>query len=159
MVASVEVSGAEQLRAVAKRLRAAGLEGRGLKNELARTIRVEAVPLANEVKQKALETLPKGGGLNQWVASGRYGARNRFTGKGVGVRITGAKRAQNHLRTIDAKGIVRHRVFGVWRKDVPDQPVPEAKGFFTDTIAKKAPKFQLAVLVAMRDTVNKIARK
>lgn len=155
MVATIEVRGAEQMRVLGKELRAMGLEGKGLRRELLAGMRVAAKPLLRDAKQSALDTLPKSGGLNVWVGSSKMAVRNRLAGNGAGVRLVSSRGSDHNLDQID-RGIVRHKVWGKWLPNIPDQHVPP--GWWTKPLNKGAPKVQLALLVAMSNVTKKIAR-
>lgn len=155
MSVRVRVRGAEQMKALGLELRAAGEEGKVFRRELLAGIRAAAKPAADAVKGAARRDLPSSGGLNELVATSRIGIRNRLTGKSVGVRVAGTK-GEHNLRRID-RGYVRHRVFGVWRENVPDQKV--TPGWFSETLAKSEPKIQLAVYGVIASTRRKLERR
>lgn len=167
MVATIEVRGAEQMRVLDKELRAAGIEGKGLRRELHAGLRAAAKPMAEAAKQAAREELPKAGGLNEWVASGptkgektRWAVRNSLTGRGAGTRIRavkkGGSKGAHDLAKLD-EGIARHPTFGRrGRGQWKDTPIKA--GWFSDTLQREAPAVQLALLNAFRRTAEKIAR-
>lgn len=148
---TVEVRGAEQLRLLGTKLRVAGTEGKVFRRELLASMRAAAAPMAQAAKEAAIEELPKAGGLNEWVAGGRFAVRNRLTGFNAGVRITATK-GSHHLRTLD-EGTAKHPVFGnrkVWASN------PVKAGWFSETLAAKKPQVQLAVLTAMHAITRQI---
>jgi hypothetical protein len=138
----IRIAGAEQMAVLGAELRAAGVEGKLFRRDLLAGVRVAAAPAPQAVKASARAVLPKGGGLNEYVASSRIGVRTRLTGKSVGVRIAGTK-GDHNLWRIDA-GHVRHKVFGRWVEGVPDQPV--TPGFFTKPLEAVEPKVTAAVI-------------
>lgn len=108
----VRVDGADELRALAKRLKAAG---RGdLRRELMRAAQRATRPVKAEVKASAIRTLPSKGGFGQWAARAKIVTRTRATGRSAGVVIkgSGAKNAPRaDLRSLD-RGRAMHPVFG-----------------------------------------------
>lgn len=151
---SVEVSGAEQLRALGFKLRAAGSEGKILRRELLASLRAAAEPMKDAAREAARDELPKSGGLNEWVAGGQFAVRNRLTGFNAGVRIT-AGNSNRHFRALDA-GTAWHPVFGnrqVWRSN---SVVP---GWFTHTLDDKKSTAQHAVFAAMLNVSRQITTK
>jgi hypothetical protein len=105
----MRITGANQLAALAKDLKAAG--DKDLRKELLKGLRNAAKPLAKEAAPKAArEGLPKRGGLNEYVAASKFAVRTRTTGQGAGVRIVGAKKGHD-IKATD-EGEFRHPVFG-----------------------------------------------
>jgi hypothetical protein len=115
-----------KLRAVGRAMREAG--DKEQKRELYKAVQRATKPVKEEIKQSARDTLPHGGGLNEWVAAlairtkqsynGRMpgvtimGAKNNKTrGRGRGKRKTGTFGKNADLRRINA-GRVAHPVFG-----------------------------------------------
>jgi hypothetical protein len=96
----VRVTGANQLRDLARDLKAAGETGRGLRRDLLAAMRAAEKPLIDAARESARDTLPKSGGLNEWTANSYIKAQNRLTGKGVGVRIV-AKKGKHDLLDMD----------------------------------------------------------
>ena len=145
----VRVTGAEQLRKLARDLKAAGSPARGLRVELLRAMRLAAKPMVEAAKASARENLPRAGGLNVWVADGaKITARNNLTalsGKRLGMRIVATK-GNHDLEDMDT-GKIRHPVWGVWRANTPTQDVYQ--GWFTKPLNAALPMVQGEVLMAM----------
>jgi hypothetical protein len=133
---SIEGAGFKQLEMVAFRLRAAA-DGR-LKNRLRASVRSITTPLINDVRQAAKRDLPKKGGLNEWVASGRFTTSTLLSANNVGVRIIRKGQFNGQAQTF------RHPVFGVWRPGVPPQHV-EVKWFY-GTLAERAPEKAISAI-------------
>lgn len=155
---NVEIRGAEQLGELAKRLKAEGEAGKGLRRELLKEIRSAAKPLAEAAKSavKALPTKPpEDTGLRRRIAAG-VKVRTRTAGKQVGVRITAGKLDANdaNLPRRLNKGSWRHPVFGsdTWVTQTI-QP-----GWFDKTLRRGGPRVRLQVKAAMKRTANRIAR-
>lgn len=126
------VDASAQLRAIAVRLREAGDTGN--LNALRKSIRTSAAPLVSAVKEAAVEKLPHGGGLNEQVASQRVGVSIRTGARTAGVRLTTT--APDTSQT--DQGFVRHPVWGN-RKRWVQQSIPEAAGWWSQTLADKSP--------------------
>lgn len=157
MPVSIEVRGAEQMRALGKRLRAAGLEGKGLRRELLAAMRVAEKEALLAAKESALQNLPKAGGLNEWVASSKFQARNRLTGNGVGVELKatkpGGSKGTHDLDASDG-GQIRHRVYGHWRKGVPTQQI--APGWWSKPMTKAGLSLQIKLTALMARIARQI---
>lgn len=155
-MADVTVTGGAKFAMVGAQLKAAGLEGRGLKNELLKNIRVAAQPMAKAAQQAALSELPKRGGMNLWYGVGvkgsksSFGVRNRIGGTRPGVRIV-AHKGGHSMKQADS-GKVSHPVPNtkVWRSTTTK------RGWFEDALNQHKPEVQAAVLLAMTSTVKKI---
>lgn len=102
---------------------------KGLRKE----IRAPIPAVRKKIRRRAIDTLPKRGGLNRWVARTRITARIKLTGRGAGVKMIGARkssRAESDVKRIDA-GRVRHPSWG--RRFSGQWHVQSVRpGFFTD---------------------------
>lgn len=149
---------AKQLETVGLRLKLAGAGG--LKLALTREIKEATKPLIEDVKQAARDELPKAGGLNEYVAGGRFTSSVRYTGIQIGVRIvnTAPKGSKGGTRQFGSdRGSVRHPVFGHRDRKWSETKVPA--GWFSKTLDDKAsieatPRV-LAALVETRDLLMK----
>lgn len=113
----IQVRGGNRLSATGRALeRAAARLPKALQNALEE----EAEPIIAAARQRAVDTLPKKGGVNRFVASSRFQVRP-IRG---GVRI----HTSDHDSRLDTAGRLRHPVFGqdVWAT----QHVPP--GWFTE---------------------------
>lgn len=128
-----------QLEVVGLRLKAAGAGG--LKLALTREIKAAAKPLIEDVKQAAESELPKAGGLNEWVAGGKFSSSVRYTGAQIGVRIVASARHSKRGGTSQFgtdRGTFRHPVFGhLDRWTTQELATP---GWFSKTLEQKAPE-------------------
>lgn len=93
----------DDLKALAKRLKAAG--EKGLTRELNKGIRDAVLPLRTEAPKSALRVLPGRGGLAQRVASSKISIGKRENG----IRFT--MRNQYQLEKMDKPGELRRPVF------------------------------------------------
>jgi hypothetical protein len=133
MVAHIRIGGdVEKLRELGGLLKEAG--DKDLKREFYKSVQRATRPVKEEIKQSARDTLPHGGGLNEWVAGLTIRTKQSYNGRMPGVTIQGAmnnkkltttysggkrKRtrrkgtfgAQADLRAIN-RGRVMHPVFG-----------------------------------------------
>jgi hypothetical protein len=85
-----------KLRAVGKALREAA--DKEQKRELYKAVQRATKPIKEEIKQSARDTLPKSGGLNEWVAAIGIKTKQSYSGRAPGITITG---------TLDNKRAVR----------------------------------------------------
>jgi hypothetical protein len=145
----MQIKGADQLGDLAKRLRAQGDSGKGLKKELVSSINRATKPVRADAKRAAKDRLPQRGGLAALVARAPMRTKTA-TGRNPGVSIVTKGDA---VRSTD-RGMVRHPVFntGAWVR----QPVPP--GWFTDTMRRSSPLVRHEVLRAMRVVAQRIAR-
>jgi hypothetical protein len=136
-----------QLRAIALKLRAAG--EREILNGVRRELRIIAAPAVEAVRAKARADLPKSGGLNDEQADQPITVSVLSGARTAGVRIR-TKRLGS-MQT-DA-GYVRHPIFGKWRKGQKSQSLPQAAGWFSDTLAHEGDAVAVA-LEARIDAIN-----
>ncbi len=146
------VTGAEDLEAVAKRLKQAG--SGELRKELLRGIRQTNKPTIADIRASARDRLPHGGGLADIVARSSIGTRTRLSGKNVGVEIKGTSGRLRNLRNLNA-GRLRHPLFGN-RKHYYEQPVEP--GFFDDPIEKRADEIRRGIEEVMADVARKVTQ-
>lgn len=105
---------AADLRLLSARLRATGQSG--LKKNIAKAIRVATLPAGRAVKQELLDVMPKGGGLNVWLAQSSVRSAVLTGASSAGVVVRASKRGHD-LAAVNRTGVVRHPVFGnpkVW---------------------------------------------
>lgn len=142
------IKGADQLGDLAKRLRAAGESGKGLKRELYRGMNRATKPLRVEVQKSAAARLPQSGGLAARVAKTKFTTKI-LTGRNPGVSIVGKGVAAS-----TDKGFVMHPVFG--RGPLVRQSVEG--GWFTETLRDGAPTVRKELIQAMQDVANQIEK-
>lgn len=141
----IELRGAEQLVALAKRLKKAPKE---LRSELYVGINRAAKPLKNEVKASARTRLPKKGGLAKRVAGTKIATKRRVAGNAAGVRLIGT--SGYDIGSIN-RGRVRHLVYG--HKPWVNQTV--APGFWSDPLKAGSSKVQQEI----QDVMDKVAKE
>ena len=127
-----------------------------LKRELFSELRAAAKPAIEDARASALATLPNRGGLNALVASASVGARTRLAGRSPGVRIKATGKQAKQLRQMDESGTWRRPTFG--RGPWVTQTYTPAKGWFTDPIENRKPKYRAAVEDAVKKTAAKVVR-
>lgn len=125
----------EQLRAIAERLRTAGAGV--LFNDVRAEIRAEAEPLVVAVQEAAQRKLPKRGGLNEWVASQHITIQVLAGARIAGVRLRGPRNIRSGGQT--NRGYVRHPLPNNNREHWVTQQIPEAAGWWTDTLREDSP--------------------
>jgi hypothetical protein len=114
-------------------------------------MRDAAKPLIPKVREAARASLPKGGGLNERIAKKPFRAQTRTGNATAGVRIVGTK--------VDPRinqGRVFHPVFG--RKPGVVQDVPNAKGYFDETLAAEGPGIRSDVISALNSFRDSLRR-
>lgn len=139
----ITIVGANELDAVAKRLKAQGESGKGLRKELLKGLREGAKPLKVAVRDSAESVLPHR--IAVTVKKG-VSIRTRATGRQAGVRVI-AKQG----RGLD-DGRLRHPLFGNRKRWYQQDIEP---GWFTKPLEEHAP----AVRVELLRVINHIARK
>jgi hypothetical protein len=165
-------SGSQRLAALAVRIKAEAPTG--LRVELLRGLKAGAAPLIPKVHDAAIAQLPHAGGLNEQVAGQKVTVQVRMGAKTAGVRL---KTTAPDTKQTD-EGWVRHPVFSMkttdrqgktariakvnghysesasvkWRT----QQIPAAKGWWSATLAKSAPKVTPALMAAMKTVAAKI---
>jgi len=155
-VVNLQIKGADQLGDLAKRLKAEGESGKGLRREMLKELRAAAKPLAADA-QAAVKSLPtkppEDSGLRRRIAA-LVKVRIRTSGRSSGVRISVGKLDGTNLPRRLNRGVWRHPVFGsdTWVTQTI-QP-----GWFDKTIRRGAPKVRLRVRAVLKRTVNRIAR-
>src|SRR6266568_1059391 len=148
---SVQTRGADKLARVSAALRAAG--DKDLQRELRRAMSRTTKPLRKAAKDGALQILPHRGGLDEHVAAtARIATRVTANSSGARLRITGTSR--DNLRRMDEEGLVRHPVYGKWRKGMPPQRI--RPGWFTNPLTLAA---QGAVPKEIDAALDDVARK
>jgi hypothetical protein len=104
----VRVEGAERLAELAAVLKR--LDDNELRKDMLRGLRAAGKPLARAAQGAARAKLPRGGGLNEWVAGSKFAIRTKTSGRSAGIRVVGTKRGHDLVGMNE--GLVRHPVFG-----------------------------------------------
>jgi hypothetical protein len=124
--------------------------------ELRKELRKPLPAVRRAIKRRALDTLPKSGGLNAWAASTRITAKITINGKTVRVTLRGARNSvggQSDLRALD-RGRVRHPSWGRRGKGQwYTQTV--TPGFFTEP-ATEFDEYREACLAALTRALEQI---
>ena len=150
MSEDISVQGADNLEALARRLKEAG--GTELRKEMLKGIREGVKPVIPDIRKSAESILPKAGGLNDVIAKSKIGVRTRLSGEnaGVSVRGTGGKQLSDMNR-----GRLRHPVYGN-RSTWVQQSIPA--GWFDKPVEKDIDKIRSSIQHVMEDVAAKIAR-
>lgn len=138
------ISGAEQLRALSRDLKAAGSD---LRKQLPKAMREAAKPIITEIRTEALATLPAKGGLAALVSKSRITTKTRTTGDRAGVRVTGVRTKDGgrmDLKALD-RGRLRHKTFG--HRPWVNQAV--SPGFWSKPFDRSAPHVRRELLAAI----------
>lgn len=150
MSEDIRITGQESFRALARRLKAQGEQGRGLKRELNKAFDRAAKPLMEEVKRAEQSVLPHRGGYADLVSSSPITVSKTVRG----IRLKQRGKSVKNL-TGEDKGILRHPVFGN-RKVWVAQKV--TGGSWTDTLSSSGTVRVVRdeMLKAMAETAKKI---
>jgi hypothetical protein len=146
-VADFEIRASRELQTLANRLKTAD---KPLRRQLLKQVREAAKEAIPDVQQAAHAMLPRRGGLADRVAAQAYRVQASYAGRGARVRLAGL--GMKELRDIDS-GRLRHPVFGnreIWKQQAV-QP-----GFFSETIAHRAPEIRANIERAIQDTAKTI---
>lgn len=156
MPAEIVVEGAEKLYKLGAQLKEIG--DKELRRDLFAGVRRATVPITEAAKASARAVLPKRGGLNEVVASSKFGTRTRVTGNSVGVRIVAEKKKdggkKSDLEAID-RGTLRHPVYGHRKTWVLQNITP---GWFSKPAQGAAPMVRLQVVAVLDDVARRIER-
>lgn len=139
-----------QLHAIAAALRARG--EKGMKRELTTGLRAGAQPLVSAVKTAAWHKLPHEGGLAARVANERVTVSVTTGARTAGVRM----RTATHDSRATNAGYVRHPVYGRWIEGLPSQEIPQAAGWWTDTLRARSPAVTPVLLAVMEKIAAEI---
>ena len=125
---------------------------------LRKRIREPLPGVRKAIRRRALESLPKGGGLNVWAAKTRVSAKVSTSARGAGVKLKGSRKSTKgkaDLRRMDA-GRVRHPSWGRRRPgDWHTQRVEP--GYFTKPAAE-VDQWRDACLKAVDEALEVIRR-
>lgn len=127
---------------------------------LRRSIREPVPGIRVAVRASALSTLPKGGGLNEWVAAARLSASVKVTARLVGLKLKGGRSkitgGRSDVNAID-RGRVRAPNWGRrWEGQWHTQTV--TPGFFTDPAQQAGDDVGRATTEAVERAFDQIAR-
>lgn len=140
----IRIVGAEKLQRVARKLKETG--DKELRKELYSGIQRAAKPVKAAMQAAARAQLPKAGGLNNFVADGKFSVSTK-AGSNPGVTIK-AKKGGGADR-----GRIRHPVFGNKAVQVTQQV---DSGWFTQTGKDAAPVVRAELLKVIDDVARKI---
>jgi hypothetical protein len=139
-VDAVRIEGGQKIAAVARALRHLGAD-RTIVKEMNKRIRSSAPAVRAAIRRNALKTLPRGGGLNKWVAAASIRVSVRRTERTAGVYIIVGRNSgtadavrRSDIRKIDA-GIVRAPLWGNRHRWYPHAVTP---GFASNVVAGEA---------------------
>ena len=174
MASGFYIEGAQDFGRLARALRD-GAE-KDLQREMRKGIRDAAKPLVKALKDAARSDLPKGGGLNNFVAGSTVSVRYRTGARFPGVDIAFAKRQPGYL-----DGSIRHPVFartervqsdkskrkdGTIAKKVSIHGKTRVKwveqkvdgDWFDGTVAESGPLVRPEIMAAIDAVIEKVAR-
>lgn len=151
-----------------------------IRREFAKAAMSATKPVKQAIRDSALQTLPKSGGLNRWAAALGIKTRVALTGRNPGVFITGALDNKRHSRKVGSAGkrrkVRKAGLFGAqadlralnrgrvmhpaWGRGPLVGPQMVRSGFWDrplqGPIADKARK---EIITALQDVLDKLASK
>lgn len=141
---------AVELPLLAKRLQEAGLVG--IRKQMLTDLRKAAAPMRRDLKNQALEDLPKGGGMNKFVARKpiRTSVRTSMRTAGVSLRYSGPGRHS------DISGGWRHPVFGHRDRTWATTSYPGAVNWWERGGEHAAPEARLIMARILREVAVKV---
>lgn len=144
--AHIEIPSAtvDKFRALRVRLKTAEKE---VRLKFLASVRATMAPLKDDIRQSALDLLPKRGGLAARVADSKFGTR---TGP---ASVTFQTINPYEIKAID-RGKLRHKTFG----HTPWVNQPVSDGFWSKPTDKRLPEIVAAVDEAMDDVVKQIEK-
>lgn len=157
MAVSLEVRGAEQFFELARRLREAG--DRDLQRELYRGINRATKPLVGNIRQSALDVLPRSGGLAAHISTSRISTQRRTGANSVGIKVVtrppkkGGSMGRGHDIAAMNRGRLRHPLFGN-RRHWYTQTI--AAGWWSIPTDRMSPQVRGQLLIAMENVKRKI---
>lgn len=126
--------------------------------ELRGELRRPVPTVRKAIEARAMDTLPKGGGLNRWVASARVTASFTTGARSAGVRLKAGRnsaRKRSDIKRLDA-GSLRHPSWG--RRGKGNWHVETVRpGFFTEP-ASEAKEWATAVYKAIDKALDTIRK-
>ena len=125
---------------------------------LRKRIREPIPQVRKAIRKRAMDTLPKGGGLNKWAAKTRVTAKVSTSGRGAGVKLRGSRKSTKgkaDLRRLDA-GRVRHPSWGRRGKD--DWHTQQVTAGFFTAPATEVDQWRDACLAAVDEALEVIRR-
>lgn len=155
------MSGEDQLRQVAARLREAGPDGQGLRRELMKQITEAAKPLVKEIssREHLKPYLPDR--YAEVLAGDLTVSAQRIFAKDprVSIRAKAAREHRRKVRWLD-QGFINHPVYArgprrTWNW-ANGQTGGMKPGFFTDPCEKATPQIREKVLEALTETARRI---
>lgn len=147
----LEIRNAEDFARAAKRLKAEGSQGKGLRRELLKGLNRAAKPAKDAIKPSVLVKLPHRGGLAATIA-GDISVRQSNVSTGANPRVRIVVRGNHDILGMD-RGVVHHPVFGnrdAWRT----QSIPARA--FTEPVEKRAPQMRQEMSQVIRDVAKKV---
>ena len=142
MGSDFEVRGAQDLARLSKRLKDAGRND--LRKELLRGVRESGASTVLEIRDSALENLPRRGGLAEKVSAEKASVRSTWAAGGA--RVSLRRKRGRGLN----EGRLRHPVYG--NRDVWVQQ-PVNRNWFDDPIRDAAPTIRKRIELVVK-TVN-----
>ena len=149
----IHIRNSEKIALVARRLRQMGTD-RTIVNNMTKNIKRIAGRLKEPIRQSARDTLPKAGGLGEWVSKSTITTSVRRSPRTAGVRIIVGK-GEHDIAAMDA-GSIRHPLWGNRKHWYPQTVNPH---FGTNALhGQIADEVREAVSEAIDEAVAEVVR-
>jgi hypothetical protein len=149
----IQITGGEQVAAIAAALKAEGQAGKGLQKTVRASIRTSAKPLGKFVAVSAGRSLPRRGGLGYKVAGASVTVSGNVGSGGISAKLK--LRAKGYDLPAMDRGRLRHPVFGnrhVWVTQVVKPKV------FTDPFMEGAPAIRQEIEKGLLEVAARIEK-
>lgn len=127
--------------------------------QLRKEIREPIPGVRKAIKRRALDILPKRGGLNVWVSKTKVTAKLKLVGRGAGVTLKGSRKSakdKSDLRRLDKDGRIRAPSWG--RRGADDWHTQQVPAEFFSGPAAEIDQWRGACLKALENAANTIRR-
>jgi hypothetical protein len=152
----IEITGGEQIAALAKAIKAEGAAGKGLQKTVRASIRTSAKPLGKFVAVSAGRSLPRRGGLGYKVAGAAVTVQGRLGRKGFDIIAKLKLRAKGFDLPAMDRGRLRHPVFG--NRRIPWETQIIKPKVFTDPFMEGAPAIRQEIEKGLVEVAARIEK-
>ena len=157
MTNDIELRGLEDLARLQRALRAAGVEGKGMRRELHAGLNRATKPIRADLTQQIEPSLPRSGGLASEVKKGTRFATSTKAGRDVAVHIVARGKRRRTLQRASSQGRIWHPVFG--RLPGVLQTAGVRSGLLATTFERDKPEVKSEVLSAIARVRSQIYRR
>jgi hypothetical protein len=150
----IEITGGEQIAALAKAIKAEGAAGKGLQKTVRASIRTSAKPLGKFVAVSAGRALPRRGGLGYKVAGASVTVTGNVGSGGISAKLK--LRAKGYDFPAMDRGRLRHPVFG--NRRIPWETQIIKPKVFTDPFMEGAPAIRQEIEKGLVEVAARIEK-